>query len=97
MVKGRTADHNTAQSMNTLTADIGLQSALGKLIEPTEIRDQEGNVVGYFTPACLDKARLYAEARSHFDPKEMRHRKESGEKGGTTAEVLERLQSTEGS
>jgi hypothetical protein len=83
--------------MNTLTADAGLQATLGKLSEPTEIRDQEGNVVGYYTPVSHDKAQLYAEARAHFDPDEMTHRKESGEKGRTTVEVLERLRSREGS
>jgi len=80
--------------MNRITADSAMHKALSQLNNPTEIRDVNGNVVGYFTPANQQEAQLYAEARASFDKDEMKRRKESGANGLTTAQVLEHLKSS---
>ena len=82
--------------MNRLTADDNLQRSLDELEGLTEIRDPQGKVIGYFTPAAGDKtAAIYSQAAAHFDANEMKRRKESGETGLTTAEVLDHLKSLE--
>ena len=82
-------------AMVTVTADAALQAVLGKLNEPAEIRDAGGKVIGYFAPAGQEEALLYLEAARQFDVEEMKRRKESGQKGYTTREVLEHLKSLE--
>jgi hypothetical protein len=86
--------------MNVFTADADFMSFLVQFTHPTEIRTLSGEVVGYFTPVAeqetsehvkADASRRYAEARSHFDPQELKRRKTSNEFGVTTAEVLARL------
>jgi hypothetical protein len=79
----------------TITADPAVRLALTGLSEPAEIRDSDGNLLGYFTPAGREEAQLYAEAIAHLDPREMKRRKESGQPGYSTAQVLERLESRE--
>ena len=81
--------------MIRLTADAAMKSKLGQLDQPAEIRDADGNVIGYFTPAGHHEALLYRDAAAHLDPDEMKCRKESGAKGFTTNEVLEHLKSIE--
>jgi hypothetical protein len=82
--------------MNTVTADSAFQQSLNGLKGLTEIRDARGKVIGYFSPATADKtAASYAQAAAHFDAEEMKRRKESGEKGLTTPEVLNHLKSLE--
>lgn len=81
--------------MIRLTADAAMKSKLGQLDQPAEIRDTDGNVIGYFTPAGHHEVLLYRDAAAHLDPDEMKRRKESGAKGFTTNEVLEHLKSTE--
>jgi hypothetical protein len=79
--------------MNTFTADISLQQSLAGLPGLTEVRDTQGTVIGYFSPASHENAEAYAQAAAHFDPNEMNARKRSGEKGRTTNEVLGRISS----
>jgi len=74
--------------MNTLTADTSLQQSLANLPGLTEVRDSQGTVLGYFSPASHRMPEAYAQAAAHFDPKEMKKRKLSGEKGRTTSDVL---------
>ncbi|HUG67718.1 MAG TPA: hypothetical protein VMM76_08195 [Pirellulaceae bacterium] len=82
--------------MNTVTADSSLQQSLGLLNGLTEFRDSQGRVIGYFSPADADNsAAAYTQAAAHFDAEEMKRRKLSGEKGLTTAEVLDHLKSLE--
>jgi hypothetical protein len=50
-------------------------------------------VLGYFSPASHKLPEAYAQAAAHFDPEEMQRRKESGERGRTTSEVINRLTS----
>lgn len=77
--------------MNTFTADLSLQQSLSMLPGLTQVRDADGVVLGYFSPAKHQLPEAYAEAASHFDPAEMQRRKSSGETGSTTSEVLNRI------
>ena len=77
--------------MNTFTADNSLQHSLSMLPGLTVVRDSDGTVLGYFSPASHRLPDAYAQAAAHFDPAEMQRRKLSGEKGRTTSEVLSRI------
>jgi len=81
--------------MNRIVTDAALNQSLVKLDGLTELRDDDGRVLGYFAPACHDSAAMYVEAAAHFDPDEMKRRKESNTKGSTTSEVLDRIKSLE--
>ena len=86
--------------MSTLTVDPVVVEALGPLAMPTELRDPSGKVLGVFTPSqpsAEEIAQMYARARAHFDPAEIRRRKSEPGKDYTTAEVLAYLHSLDGS
>jgi len=59
----------------------------------TVVRDSAVSVLGYFSPASHKLPEAYAQAAPNFDPLEMQRRKESGERGRTTSEVIGRLTS----
>jgi hypothetical protein len=77
--------------MNSFTADSSLQQSLSMLPGLTVVRDANGIVLGYFSPASHQLPEAYAQAAAHFDPAEKDRRKSSGQKGSTTAEVLNRI------
>lgn len=77
--------------MNTFIADPSLQQSLSMLPGLTQVRDADGVVLGYFTPASQNLADAYTVAAAHFDPAELQSRKSSGKKGSTTSEVLNRI------
>jgi hypothetical protein len=81
--------------MHTLTADKFLQQSLSSLSGLTEVRDAQGIVLGYFSPASQKSPEAYAQAAAHFDPEEMKRRMLSQEKGRTTNEVLSRIAALE--
>ena len=81
--------------MSRLTADPTVQTFLGTLTEPTEIRDSSGRLLGLFTPASHFERDLYQQAARHFDPEETKRRKQSGRIGSTTQEVLAHLKGLE--
>lgn len=81
--------------MIRVIADERMKARLVELSGPAEIRDADGHVIGYFTPASAREAELYSRAAAALDPEEMKRRKNSGEKGYTTAEVLQHLNSLE--
>lgn len=83
--------------MSRLTVDQPLAPLLRELTEVTELQDQQGNLIGYFTPANRENARLYAKAYALFDPEELRRRKElnAGQAGSSLAEIMKRLQALE--
>jgi hypothetical protein len=78
--------------MGHIVADSVLLERLTGFVEPVEIWDAEGKVVGLFTPGRQTEELTEAEVRKFFDPEEMKRRKlaERG-KGLTTQEVLARL------
>ncbi len=80
--------------MTTVIANEAVQAALGSVKDKAEIRDAEGNLLGFFTPTEVELKRLYATVSERFDPEEIRLiiEREGHLPGRTTKEVLERLQ-----
>ena len=77
--------------MIEVTADAGLGQFLGTIKEEALIRDDQGNILGRFTPE-EKAAAIYKKARALFDPAETKRRKESEcGKGFTIEQVMERL------
>src|ERR1700681_3555307 len=78
-----------------LTADETiLLKELGLFVEPVEISDESGNLLGLFVPANLERGkRLYAELASRADHEELDRRAAERGKGRTTREVFEPLHS----
>jgi hypothetical protein len=81
--------------MRTITADAALIAVLRQATGLTELRDAEGNVVGFFAPVSVDRAPLYAQAAADISPADVKRRKEEGGKTHTTPEVLRRLDALE--
>ncbi len=79
--------------MITLTADKRMLALLARAKELAEIRDANGNVVGFFAPLSLPHAPEYAKAASQVDPTQIQERKKGKRPGHTTKEVLDRLRS----
>ena len=78
--------------MIEVTADAGLGQFLGAIKEEAVIRDNQGNILGRFTPEEKAAAELYLKARALFDPAETKRRKESERgKGFPLEQVMERL------
>jgi hypothetical protein len=81
--------------MTTITASEAIQSVLTPLTGITEIRGPDGDVLGYFAPATDREKLLYRQAAAHFDPAEMKRRKQSEQRDFTIDEVLQHLASLE--
>lgn len=78
--------------MGHIVADSVLLERLTGLVEPVEIRDAEGKVVGHFSPTLSpEMAEHYAGAAKLFDVKEADHRLRTEKGRRTTAEVVARL------
>jgi hypothetical protein len=75
-----------------VTADGSLSlNDLGLFIEPVEISDADGKLLGLFVPANLERARqLYAKP-SRIDAAEVARRKQANRKGFNTEEVFHHL------
>jgi sRNA-binding protein len=82
--------------MSILNADATVLAALSGLKEKTEVRDADGNIIGYFTPREVEIARLGQLAATKFDPQELRRRaREQKGQGKPLADVLRRLEAQE--
>jgi hypothetical protein len=81
--------------MTSIIADSHVQAALGGFVEPVEIHDSSGKLLGTFMPAAADLGWAYEEARAHFDPAELKRRNEDNPPGITTAEMLAKFHSLE--
>jgi hypothetical protein len=82
--------------VNSITADTLLHQSLPRVTGLTEVRDTNGNLLGYYSPVTPSRstkldAATFAEAAARIDPEELKRRKESQEREYTTAEVLEHL------
>jgi hypothetical protein len=77
----------------TRTADKKMLALLAQVKELADVRDANGNVVGFFAPLSLSHAQEYVKAASEIDPEEIRRRKKNKRPGHTTKQVLERLRS----
>ncbi len=82
--------------MNHLTADQALIERLAGIVEPVEIRDPEGKVMGTYTPVLSpEEQEWYRQAAAMFDPEELDRIEKEGGPTCTTAEVLAYLESLE--
>ena len=78
--------------MITLVADQTPLSVLALAVEPVEILDGNGVLLGTFTPTDLDRGRtLYEKAQALFASKEKTAQSVPADQCKTTAEVLKRL------
>ena len=73
--------------MSVITADAELKSIFSKLTEPTEIRDDQGLLIGTFTPKDSIK--------DVFDDAEFEKRRQTTHPGYSIEEVREHLRSLE--
>jgi len=82
--------------MNHLTADQALVERLAGIVEPVEIRDPDGKVMGTYTPVLSpEDQEAYRQAAAMFDPEELDRIEKAGGPYYTTAEVLAYLESLE--
>jgi hypothetical protein len=81
--------------MDSITVSEEVEAILRALTEPALLVQPDGKVLGAFTPMTEGTPEDYAAARAHFDPEEIRRRKESNGPYFTTEEVLRKLKSLE--
>lgn len=82
--------------MSILTADATMQAALSGLKDKTEVRDADGNILGYFTPREVEIERLRQLVAKKFDPQELRRRaRDEKGQGKPLADILRRLEAEE--
>lgn len=66
---------------------------LARFVEPVEIHDLDGKILGVFVPANLERGQqLYADLHKKVDWQEVERHAQSPERGHTTKEVLEALE-----
>jgi hypothetical protein len=82
--------------MSYLTADQALVERLAGVMEPVEIRDPSGKVLGQYTPVFADENERSERAAKYFDLAEA-ERILAGEKdqGSSLAEVWKRIHTGE--
>lgn len=82
--------------MNHLTADQVLLDRLAGVMEPAEIRDPSGKVLGRYTPVFSDEKEKSERAAKYFDLAEAeRILAEEKDQGSSLAEVWKRIHAGE--
>lgn len=86
--------------MSYLTADNLFLDRLRGIVEPVEIRDPDGKLLGHYSPVVAPEvAALYEKAQALFGPEELAETKRTAAtergQGHTLAEVMEYLRSLE--
>lgn len=83
--------------MISLTADnTRLLRDVSMFIEPVEVYDDSGKLLGLFVPANLERGKeVYAKAAAKIDRTELAHRKQSKETGATLEEIWDRVRTFE--
>ncbi len=82
--------------MNYLTADQELLERLAGIMEPAEIRDADGRLIGRFTPVFADENEKNERAAKYFDLVEAeRILAEERDQGLPLAEVWKRIHAGE--
>jgi len=78
--------------MVQVTADGSLSlKDLGLFVEPVEISDGHGKLLGLFVPANLERGRQLYATPSKIDPVEVARRKQGNHGGFTTEQVFRHL------
>ena len=83
--------------MGHIVVDDSMRVHLRGILEPVELRDGKGRVVGHYTPVVSPEERaMYAKAREMMDPAELKRRlvEEKGT-GCSLSEILSKLGVTE--
>jgi hypothetical protein len=82
--------------MEHIVADEALLSRFHGFMEPVEIRDPEGNLIGVYTPNVTPEMKaMYERAVELFDWEEIDRRRKNPGKMYTYEEVMARLRSLE--
>ncbi len=81
--------------MVVAVVDRAVQDWLATLRDETDIVDAQGRLLGRFVPEAGGLDDMYREAVAHFDPEELRRRKNSGEPAHPLPEILGRLDASE--
>jgi hypothetical protein len=81
--------------MNFLTADQALLERLAGIVEPVEIRDPSGKVLGRFTPVFADEKDMHDRVAKYFDLAEAERELAEKGQGCSLAEVWERIHALE--
>jgi hypothetical protein len=77
--------------MIRIIADEAVQSTLEGITETIELRGANGELLGFFSPASPQAARLYAEAAASIDPVAVKQRQQVPHATYSTTDVLGRL------
>ncbi len=81
--------------MTAIVVGSSLKLEFASLSETVEVRDDSGNLLGFFAPASKSRAELLALAHADFDREEIARRKQNTAGAVTTAELLARLTALE--
>lgn len=81
--------------MHHLTADQALMERLAGVMEPVEIRDADGKVLGRSTPVFADEKDTQERAAKYFDLAEAERALAEDPKGCSLGEVWERIRASE--
>jgi hypothetical protein len=81
--------------MNYLTADQLLMERLAGVMEPIEIRDPDGRILGRYTPVFSDDQEAQERAAKYFNFPEAERSLREKSQGSALAEIWERLRATE--
>jgi hypothetical protein len=79
--------------MITLTADDATLAVLRQASDLAEIRDRDGNLIGFFAPPSFEEAFEYTRVAAQIDPAELERRKHEPGERVTTKQLFERLKS----
>jgi len=77
--------------MIRIIADAAVQKTLEGITETIELRGDHGELLGFFSPAAPETARLYAEAAASLVRDDIKQRGSVKHTTYSTAEVLESL------
>lgn len=82
--------------MSFITADDAMLARLAGLLQPVEIRDGDGNVLGHYAPSVSPELTVrYEQVKALFDRAEAEHAAAPKEPGMTTPELMRWLKSLE--
>jgi hypothetical protein len=77
--------------MKHVTADQPLLERVAGIMEPVEIRDPSGKVLGRYSPVLPDEEEASTRAARYFDLAEAERTLAEGSQGSSLAEVWERI------
>jgi hypothetical protein len=81
--------------MNHMTADQVLLERLAGIVEPVEIRDPSGKVLGWFTPVFANEQEAHERAAKYFDLVEAERAVAEESQGSSLTEVWDRIRACE--